>query len=112
MFGPLLNFAGIVVGAMAGLTLKRDLPVRQQLWLKLFIGLALVVAGMKIAFSQQSGLLAGDWKHFGKLFVILLLSMIVGRLIGKALRIQKGLNHLGQYAKTKLESGNRNDGLL
>jgi uncharacterized membrane protein YqgA involved in biofilm formation len=110
--GTLLNVAGIVIGALLGLAFKRDLPIRQQLWLKLLIGTALVVVGLKIAFSQQNGLLAGDWKHFGKLFVILLLSMIVGRWIGKALRIQKALNHVGHYAKTKLESGKRNDGLL
>ncbi|HMJ88951.1 MAG TPA: DUF554 family protein [Candidatus Acidoferrum sp.] len=109
MLGTLLNFAGILLGGLAGLILNRDLPTRQQLLLKLLIGLALIWFGFKIALS---GLLAGDWRYFGKLFLILLVSMIAGRMIGRLLRIQKGLNHLGHLAKEKLGTGNRNDGLL
>jgi uncharacterized protein len=109
MLGTLCNFGGILLGAFAGLIFKRDLSPQRQLLLKMMVGLALVWFGFKIALG---GLLAGDWRYGGKLFLILLVSMIVGRLLGKAMRIQAGLNRLGQFAKEKLESGNRNDGLL
>jgi len=112
MLGTLFNFAGILLGGLAGLILKRDLPARQQAILKVAVGVALAWFGFAIALSRKSGLLAGDWRYFGKLFLILLVSMVAGRMIGRLLRIQKGLNQLGQMAKEKLGTEKRNDGLL
>lgn len=108
MLGTLINSAGIVLGALLGLLLQRELSTRRQLLLKMLIGLALVWFGLGLAWS---GLSAGDWRYLGKMFLILLVSMIAGRLIGKACRLQAALNFLGQTAKEKLNTGNRNDGL-
>jgi uncharacterized protein len=107
--GTILNFAGILLGALAGVMTRRDLPARQQVLLKTGIGVALVVFGLKIA---GSAMLSSDWRYFGKLFLILLVATIIGRLIGRALRIQKGLNRVGQFAKQKLSTAEPNNGLL
>ena len=109
MFGTLLNCAGILLGGLAGLLTRAELPPRRQLLLKITIGVALVWFGLKIA---GTALLAGGWRYFGRLFLILLVAMIVGRVIGRLLRFQRALNCAGKFAKEKLTSMDRNDGLL
>jgi uncharacterized protein len=109
MLGTLLNCVCILLGSLAALLTKREIPASRQLLLKLLIGVALVWFGLKIALT---GLLSSDWRYFGKLFINLLVSMIAGRVIGKVLRIQAGLNRAGRYAKERLDSTDKNDGLL
>jgi uncharacterized membrane protein YqgA involved in biofilm formation len=73
------------------------------------VGVALVWFGLKIALSALG---AAGWKYGLKLFLILLVAMTAGRLIGRLMRLQKGLNRLGQMAKQKLSGSDRNDALL
>ena len=101
MLGTLFNVAGILLGGILGLATKAEIPPRRQLLIKVLIGLALVWFGLKIAFSS---LTAYDWRYFVKLFLILLVAMTAGRLLGRLARIQAGMNRLGQLAKEKLAS--------
>jgi uncharacterized membrane protein YqgA involved in biofilm formation len=48
--------------------------------------------------------LGGGFWEIGKQFIIMMLSLILGNMIGKGLRIQKSLNRLGQYAKKKFSN--------
>jgi hypothetical protein len=111
MLGTLLNTAGIALGGIIGLTARAELSARRQLLLKVVIGVALVWFGLKIALSA---LTAGDWRYFVRLFLILLASMIAGRILGRLLQIQKGMNHLGRLAKERLSSASRHprDGFI
>jgi uncharacterized protein len=107
--GLILNFFGILLGALAGVLTRRDLSQRNQLLAKTAIGVALVFFGLKIA---GSALLASDWRYFGKLFLILLVATVLGRFIGRAMKLQRGLNRVGQFAKQKLSTAEANNGLL
>jgi uncharacterized membrane protein YqgA involved in biofilm formation len=109
MLGTLLNCGGIIIGGLAGLLLKREMPQQRQLLLRVIVGVAAVWFGFSIAIKA---LTLGTWQYAGKLFLIMLLSMTVGRVIGKLCRLQAMLNRAGQFSKQKLASGNRNDGLL
>jgi uncharacterized membrane protein YqgA involved in biofilm formation len=111
MLGTLLNAAAVLVGGIAGLVSKADIPPRRQLLLKLLIGLALVWFGLKIAFGAMT---SGDWRYFAKLFLVLLVSMTLGKLLGRLARIQEGMNRLGQLAKAKLATASerRFDGFI
>lgn len=111
MLGTLLNVAAIVIGTIAGLIAKGEMRASRQLFLKVAIGVALVWHGLKIAFSA---LTSGDGRYFAKLFLILLVAMIAGRLLGRLLRLQAGLNRLGQFAKGRIGAASQNatDGAL
>lgn len=109
MLGTLLNCAGILLGAMAGVIARGEIPPRRQLLLKLLVGLALVWVGLS---SALSALTSGRWHYFGFLFLVLLVSMVAGRIIGRLLHLQSALNRAGQFAKEKLSSPSANAGLL
>ena len=97
-FGTILNAAGIVLGGVLGLTLSRQLSPARQIGLKNLLGVFTVYVGLKLTWTS----LGGGLGMIGKQLLIVLLSLILGRITGRFLRLQKSLNRLGQYAKAKL----------
>lgn len=114
MTGTIINAAGILVGGILGLFLPRLLSTSAQLKLKTALGLATVIMGIQIMWTHMGG---GFWQAVQQ-FMIVMLAMILGRLLGRQMRIQKGMNWLGAYAGArfaKAEAGggkNFNEGFL
>ncbi len=77
LFGTLLNAAGILLGGLLGLALRRQFNPNTQIHLKNILGLLVIWVG-----------LSTTWKS-------------LGRLTGRLLHLQKGLNRLGEYAKDR-----------
>lgn len=98
MTGTILNAAGILLGGMIGLTIRRQLSERRQLTIKLFLTLMVIAVGLHMTWSSLGG---GFWPVL-KQIGIMLLAMTLGNLLGKLLHIQKGVNRLGQYAAKRL----------
>lgn len=97
MIGTILNAAGILVGGILGLTLTRQLsPVAQQ-GIKGLLGVLVVFVGLKATWTS----LGPGLELAAKQMTIVILAMILGRLTGRVLHLQKGLNRLGQHAKEK-----------
>jgi uncharacterized membrane protein YqgA involved in biofilm formation len=97
MIGTILNAAAILVGGALGLTKVRDLSPTAQSRLKITMGAFTVWIGLSISCSGFHG----SFRQIGKELVIALLALILGRLAGRALRLQRTLNQLGRYAKQK-----------
>ncbi len=97
MIGTILNTAAIVIGGTFGLTVAREISQKTQQWMKLGLGAFIIYAG----FSTMWGALSGSLGRILKLLGIVLLSLVLGNVVGKLLRLQKGLNHLGRYAKER-----------
>lgn len=95
MIGTILNSAGILVGGTAGLMRARDLSPAAQSRLKVTLGAFTVWIGLSTSWSGFSG---SFWQR-GKELVIVLLALMLGRIIGRALRLQHTLNRLGRYAR-------------
>src|SRR5438552_1506144 len=95
--GTLLNAAGILIGGIVGLTLRRQLTRPTQVALKGLLGVVVVIVGLKTSWTSLGG---GFWLVL-KQIAIILLSLIFGRITGRLLHLQQGLNRLGQYAKTR-----------
>ncbi len=94
MAGTILNALGIVLGAIWGLTRSRQFSAStQQAWRGL-IGIMTVYVGLRVTLLSLSGSVSQNLKQLA----ILVLALTLGKMAGRALRIQKTLNRLGQSA--------------
>jgi uncharacterized membrane protein YqgA involved in biofilm formation len=100
MIGTLINSGAIVLGAVIGLTTKLDVAVGRQQQIKVLLGVATAFFGLKLLWS---GLAAGTVGHFFFQFLIVVIAMVLGSIVGKLCRIQALMNRVGQSAKAKLE---------
>ena len=98
MTGTLLNVIGILVGGVIGLFWGQPMSAAKQQGSKIVLGVITVAVGLHLAWSS----LGGGWAGIGRQILIAILALTFGRLTGKLLRIQKGMNRLGQYAKEKM----------
>jgi uncharacterized membrane protein YqgA involved in biofilm formation len=97
--GTILNAAGILIGGILGLTLRKQLSMQRQLQLKLLIGALIVFVGLHMTWSSLGG---GFWSVLRQLG-IMVLALTIGNIVGKLLHIQKGVNRLGQMAAERLK---------
>jgi len=104
MVGTILNAAAILLGGVAGLGARKQIPIAHQSALKIVLGAVTVYTGLSATWEGLHDGLGQTFKQLG----IVLLALMFGNLTGKLLRVQKSLNHLGQYAKEKI-SGARPD---
>jgi uncharacterized protein len=96
--GTILNGAAIILGGVIGLTIRKQLSEQRQLTIKLLLTVLVIIAGLRMTWTSLGG---GVWSVLKQLG-IMILSMMLGNLVGKLLHIQKGVNWLGQYAAKKL----------
>ena len=98
MVGTIINAAAILMGGVAGLSAKGQMTLAHQTALKILLGAFTVYIGLSATWEGLNGRVPHVLKQLG----IVLLALMLGNLSGKLLRIQKALNHLGQYAKQKI----------
>jgi hypothetical protein len=99
--GTILNVFGILAGGLAGLWRKTPMAASTQGLLKLWLGFATVLCGFWLIWRGLDGL---TFPRMLRLLVIVLVSMMVGRALGRLLRLQRASNHLGRYARDRLEA--------
>jgi uncharacterized membrane protein YqgA involved in biofilm formation len=97
LFGTLLNAAGILLGGILGLALRRQFKPNTQILLKNILGLLVIWVGLSTTWKSLGGGVLGVAKQM----TIVVLALILGRLTGRLLHLQKGLNRLGEYAKER-----------
>ncbi|MFY9173940.1 MAG: DUF554 domain-containing protein [Peptococcia bacterium] len=83
MFGTLVNVAAIIVGALIGITLRKGIAERFKLTIMHGIGLVVCLIGVNMAIKTSNE-------------IIVILSMVVGGLIGEILDIEGFLTKLGK----------------
>jgi len=99
MIGTLVNTAVILLCGAIALSTARQPSAKFQNAVKGLLGVATVFFGLRLTVTSMGG----GWPHIAKQFLILLLSLILGRMLGQLLRLQKLSNRLGQYARRKME---------
>jgi uncharacterized membrane protein YqgA involved in biofilm formation len=87
--GTALNTATVLVGATLGLTLGRVIPASLQQTIRIAIGLFVAVIGMQMALKTRNPL-------------ILLVSVLVGVVIGELLKLDAGVQAIGSWAERRL----------
>lgn len=88
MLGTIVNAAAIVVGGAIGLLLKKGLPKKMADTLMVGLGLCTLYIGIR-------GCLAGENT------LVLIVSMVIGTIIGEAIDLDDKINKLGNFLEKK-----------
>ncbi|MET4562596.1 putative membrane protein YqgA involved in biofilm formation [Lysinibacillus parviboronicapiens] len=94
LLGALINALLIIAGALVGRIFK-NIPESMKSTVLSIIGLAVALLGIKMGFVSDN-------------FIILVVSLVVGTVIGEWLDLDKQMNRLGQWVES-LFSKNRTD---
>jgi uncharacterized membrane protein YqgA involved in biofilm formation len=100
MTGTEFNVAGIILGGIAGIAMRRPPGATTQNVFKNVLGAATFGLGVHLMWISLRGTFLELLVQTG----ILLLALITGRLIGKLLRLQKMSNRIGQFARERMAS--------
>lgn len=101
MTGTLINTAAILLGGFLGLKASRQISVATQTRIKLVLAAFTIYAGASMMWKGTGGSFGAVLKQLS----IAMLALVLGNALGLALRLQDGLNRLGQYAKDRLADG-------
>ncbi|HYV28195.1 MAG TPA: DUF554 family protein [Candidatus Eisenbacteria bacterium] len=102
MIGTIVNVAGITAGGVIGLTRKKPLPPQTESFFKAALGAFTVFYGLRLTWMS----LNGSGLHVLKQLLIAILAMMLGKLIGHLLGLQKLSNQLGQIARESIVHAN------
>ena len=89
LLGTLANVAAIALGTLLGLALKQRLPERINTIAMQALGLVTVLIGIKMVTTAENVL-------------IILVSMVIGGIVGELLQIEQRLDRFGSRIEAKL----------
>ena len=101
MTGTLINIVAIIVGGSIGLVIKSKLPDRIIKIVFQALGLFTVFIGISMALKTEQ-------------FLIMILSLVIGSIIGELIDIEKYLNRVSEKVKSrfKLKNEKFTEGLM
>lgn len=95
MLGTIVNTGAIIVGALIGLLFKGGIPESYNQTIMKGIGLAVVLIGLLNAFQTAN-------------ILLLIFSLAIGSLLGEMMKIEQGLENLGNWLESKFASSSSN----
>lgn len=96
--GAILNAAGILIGGIAGLTLRKQPSAATQGFFKVALGAFTVYFGLRLTWMSLDGFSLNSLR----LLAIVILAMMMGKFTGRLLRLQKTSNRIGQSARNEI----------
>ena len=90
--GTALNTGTVIAGTTVGLIFGRLIPESLQRTIQVAVGLFVIVIGIQMALKTRSPL-------------VLLVSVLIGVVIGELLRIDAGLQRLARWAEARTRRG-------
>lgn len=91
MLGTIVNAAAIIAGSLIGLLFSKGIPDNYKEIIMGGVGLSVILIGIKSALVSDN-------------LIIVILSVILGALIGEFLKIETHLESLGKYLESKVAS--------
>jgi len=91
LLGSLINGVLILVGGFVG-RLLQNIPERVKETVMLVIALAIVVLGVQMGIQSDN-------------FIVIMISLVFGTIIGELIDIDGMLNRFGQWMESKLDGG-------
>jgi uncharacterized membrane protein YqgA involved in biofilm formation len=98
MIGTIINVIAILGGGVAGLKTAKNFTPARQIQIKRILGILTVWFGLSATYHG----LGGGILPVIKQLTILVLSMMIGKALGRGMRLQEAHNRLGQFAKRVL----------
>jgi len=92
MYGVLVNAAAVLVGGLLGLLLRGGISVRFRNIVSQGLALCVTLIGIMNAIKTQD-------------LMCVIVSIVLGAVLGEALKIEQHLDHLGEIAQKKFTSG-------
>ena len=93
MIGTLVNTGAVIVGSSIGLIFKKNLPEKYQTIYFQVVGLFTLLYGVTMAIAMSSPLLV-------------ILSLVVGGILGVRMKLEKRTEQLGDYIQQKIRIKN------
>lgn len=93
LYGSIINVISIIIGSVAGLFLTK-LGEKYKETIMQGIGLIVILIGLQMALQTES-------------FIIVLLSMLIGAILGEFLRLEELLEKLGHFIASKFKNKDR-----
>lgn len=104
--GSIINAVLIIAGSLAGLLFKKLMSERLKNTLLQAVGLIVIFVGIGGAVSAT---LTFEGGVFGtKDTLVMILSLVIGTIIGELINIEKQLDRLGAFCQKKLVKGDSN----
>lgn len=91
LLGTLVNAGAIILGALLGRMLKR-IPESMRQTVMQGIALAVLILGIKMCLGSDN-------------FLLVIISIVIGTVLGEWMGIDNGLNHLGKWLERKTGGG-------
>ncbi|WP_026485733.1 DUF554 domain-containing protein [Caldanaerobius polysaccharolyticus] len=92
MLGTLVNVAAIVVGSAVGAFLKMGIPERYKSTIMQGLSLSVMIIGLSNALKYNN-------------LLLVIVSLVIGGIIGEAIGIEYLLNKLGDIVHSKMSNG-------
>ena len=105
MIGTILNVAGILIGGLLGLALRKPLSAASETYFKVVLGAFTVFYGLRLTWISISG----SAYEILKQLLVVIVSMMVGKLLGRSLHLQKISNRIGRKARDDISSARPDD---
>lgn len=97
LFGTIINALLIIIGSIIGLFLK-NLPEKMKNTVLSIIGLAVALLGIQMGLKTNN-------------FVILIVSLVVGAIIGEWIDLDSLFNRFGKWVESKIKSKDSNSNI-
>lgn len=89
MLGTIVNGLAIIAGSLLGLFFSKGIPDNYKEIILSAVGLSVVLIGVKSALVSDS-------------LMVIIFSLVIGSLIGEAMRIEKRLGDLGDFLESRV----------
>ena len=95
MIGTIVNALAIVIGGMVGTLLGHRFPDKLKRTVIQGLGLTVLLVGMQMAIKSEN-------------ILMVILSIVIGGIIGELIDIEEYLHKLGRWIESKFKTGNGN----
>lgn len=95
MLGTIANAAAVIVGGIIGLIFKNVIPEKTSEALLKTTGLAVIAIGISLMSAGEN-------------FTLLIISLIIGTIIGEGINIEGNLDKFGAYIESKIKNKQSN----
>jgi uncharacterized protein len=101
MVGTVLNVVGILAGGIVGLARRKPLTAANESFFKVVLGVFTVWYGLRLTWLS----VGGSFILVVKQMLVVIVALMLGKLTGHFLRLQKLSNKLGRDARALMSGG-------